>query len=115
MHPPLSRPHPDCQEDIQKLNVCHSNWRKFLGECNDIKASLDACLKEEKKALLRDLNKNWAQVRQREEDAIADALGRKDSFQDYLAKDPEYLAAKKRSESESQNAYQKNSTGGHFT
>jgi COX assembly mitochondrial protein 2 len=113
MHPPLNRPHPDCKEEINKLSQCHGNWRKFIGACNDIKYSLDACLKEEKKNLLKDLNKNWAEIRQREEDAIAAALGRNDNFQDFLAKDSEYLAAMKKSQASEPKIYQKNSTGGH--
>jgi len=63
--------------------------------------------------LLKDLNKNFEKVRQREEDAIADALGRTDSFQEFLAKDPEFLAAMRKSQFRNQDAYQKNSTGGH--
>ena len=52
MHPPLFRPHPQCQEEIKALLDCHKNnpWRKFIGECNDIKVQLDQCFRAEKEA-----------------------------------------------------------------
>ena len=50
MHPPLDRPHPDCQALIVALNDCHDNnvYAKFWGACNDPKASMDRCFREEK-------------------------------------------------------------------
>ncbi|DAZ97211.1 TPA: hypothetical protein N0F65_003842 [Lagenidium giganteum] len=50
MHPPLERPHPDCQEVIHALYECHEEnpWGKFMGACNDQKRNLDMCLKKEK-------------------------------------------------------------------
>lgn len=50
MHPPLHRPHPECQEVVELLVKCHENMKlmKFFGACNDIKAELDLCFKKEK-------------------------------------------------------------------
>lgn len=50
MHPPLDRPHPECQLEIKALLDCHTEhpYMKFLGKCNDQKAKLDACFKLEK-------------------------------------------------------------------
>lgn len=53
MHPPLHRPHPDCQDIITKLIACHEENKvsKFFGVCNDVKAELvfqngERCCKE---------------------------------------------------------------------
>ena len=50
MHPPLDRPHPECQEAIKALTSCHDThpYSKFVGVCNQYKAALDICLKAEK-------------------------------------------------------------------
>ena len=50
MHPPLFRPHPNCEDIVKALVACHeeNKWGKFLGSCNDVKAQLDACFKSEK-------------------------------------------------------------------
>jgi len=50
MHPPLSRPHPNCQEVIVALRLCHEENKifKFFGVCNAQKTALDACFKQEK-------------------------------------------------------------------
>ena len=50
MHPPLHRPHPDCQEVVSKLLQCHEDnpFGKFLGACNEHKYALDRCFKAEK-------------------------------------------------------------------
>lgn len=50
MHPPLDRPHPDCQEAIQNLKDCHEEHKfaKFFGKCNQFKADLDKCFRQEK-------------------------------------------------------------------
>ena len=57
MHPPLERPHPDCQDAIAALKRCHeeSKWGKWVGACNSIKEELDWCLRKEKEAV-RDAN-----------------------------------------------------------
>ena len=50
MHPPLDRPHPDCQDFVEALNKCHkeNEWKKFMGACNEPKALMDICFREEK-------------------------------------------------------------------
>ena len=50
MHPPLGRPHPDCQAVIDALVACHNNfpYAKFAGKCNDEKAAMDICFRAEK-------------------------------------------------------------------
>mmetsp|Transcript_32963 Transcript_32963/g.55546 ORF Transcript_32963/g.55546 Transcript_32963/m.55546 type:complete len:82 (+) Transcript_32963:100-345(+) len=50
MHPPLFREHPNCKQIVQDLIKCHEDHSigKFFGACNDVKAALDACFKEEK-------------------------------------------------------------------
>ena len=47
MHPPLDRPHPQCQDVIKALQECHEKHSaaKFLGACNDEKAALDKCFR----------------------------------------------------------------------
>ena len=53
MHPPLDRPHPDCQAEIDSLLACHKNFpfTKFMGACNELKTNLDACFKMEKRRM----------------------------------------------------------------
>jgi COX assembly protein 2 len=50
MHPPLFRPHPDCQKFVEELVSCHEtkNIAKWWGGCNDVKAGLDLCFAQEK-------------------------------------------------------------------
>ena len=50
MHPPLSRPHPTCQDVINALQSCHEerSVAKWFGGCNTQKAALDLCFKQEK-------------------------------------------------------------------
>jgi COX assembly protein 2 len=56
MHPPLMRPHPDCQEYIQKLIACHEEhpWAKFFGTCNEVKRDLDQCFRVEKERMRKE-------------------------------------------------------------
>ena len=51
MHPPLSRPHPSCQDVIVALKLCHeeNSFQKFFGVCNVQKKALDVCFLQEKK------------------------------------------------------------------
>lgn len=55
MHPPLFRPHPKCSHLVDKLVACHeeSSIGKFFGACNDYKAMMDKCFKEEKEEMRR--------------------------------------------------------------
>jgi COX assembly protein 2 len=50
MHPPLLRPHPLCQQVVDDMLACHENnpFAKWVGACNDAKAALDVCFKQEK-------------------------------------------------------------------
>lgn len=50
MHPPLDRPHPQCQDVIIALRRCHCEhpYLKFVGYCNEKKYALNRCFKEEK-------------------------------------------------------------------
>ncbi|GMI09124.1 hypothetical protein TrVE_jg12624 [Triparma verrucosa] len=61
MHPPLKRHHPDCQDVIKALQMCHATkpYMKFVGGCNDEKAAIDHCFREEK-ARMRKTNMNRA-------------------------------------------------------
>lgn len=93
MHPPLDRPHPDCQEVIQALQACHADtWKKYTGGCNEIKVSLDQCLKYEKKRLLDEMNKDLPEQRTQQEEVIKKAFGKQLTFQEYLKQDKEFQA-----------------------
>ncbi|CAB9496329.1 Cytochrome c oxidase biogenesis protein Cmc1 like [Seminavis robusta] len=95
MHPPLDRPHPDCQEVIDALNLCHAqNSKVFFWRCNKPKHQLDNCFKLEKQRLLKEATKDFKQTRGKEDGLMMEALGQSMSFQEYLAKDKQYLKAK---------------------
>ncbi|CAM9775818.1 unnamed protein product, partial [Phaeothamnion confervicola] len=54
MHPPLDRPHPLCQKEIEEIIRCHQEhpYAKWWGRCNAAKSALDRCFyleKEEKR------------------------------------------------------------------
>jgi COX assembly protein 2 len=92
MHPPLDRPHPMCQTQINKLKECHAKTSKlkFWG-CNTIKFEMDKCLKQEKLKLVSQLNENFDEKRKREDDAFQDAMGYNQSFEEFLKTDKVYL------------------------
>ena len=94
MHPPLDRPHPDCQTEINNLRHCHDTTSKlkFWG-CNDVKFALDKCLKEEKLRLLEILNQDMVTKRAAEEDVFQMAMGKETSFEEYLNADKDYVKA----------------------
>lgn len=50
MHPPLFRPHPKCEDFVERLVACHDEHKlgKFFGYCNDPKAEMDICFRAEK-------------------------------------------------------------------
>mmetsp|Transcript_28047 Transcript_28047/g.60251 ORF Transcript_28047/g.60251 Transcript_28047/m.60251 type:complete len:120 (+) Transcript_28047:230-589(+) len=91
MHPPLDRPHPDCQTAINDLQNCHATTSKlkFWG-CNEVKFALDRCLKEEKLKLLEVINKDVATRRALEGDVYQKAMGKEVSFEDYLKQDKDF-------------------------
>jgi COX assembly mitochondrial protein 2 len=94
MHPPLDRPHPDCQDVIKALKACHQDgWKKYYGGCNRIKFALDECLRLEKKRLLREINVDLTEQKQSEDAMVQYGFGKKESFADYLAKDKDYQKA----------------------
>lgn len=94
MHPPLDRPHPDCQTQINDLRHCHATTSKlkFWG-CNEVKFALDRCLKEEKLRLLEELNRGAEARRKAEEDAMQAALGKQESWEEYLKRDKDFNKA----------------------
>lgn len=94
MHPPLDRPHPDCEHVVLALKTCHLDWwKKFTGGCNDIKRALDHCFKLEKERILRDLTQDLPQERKQDEDMIKRAFGKRETFQEFLARDKDYQKA----------------------
>ena len=93
MHPPLDRPHPMCQEEIEALRTCHETSSKFkFWACNEIKFSMDRCLKKEKLVLVEQLNVDMDDKRKREDEALQEAMGHNQSFEDFLKTDKTYLA-----------------------
>ena len=100
MHPPLDRPHPMCQDQIEKLRTCHATQSKLkFWACNELKFALDKCFKMEKQELLQQINSDYDEKRKQEDDALRDAIGHEQSFEDFLKTDKIYLkemeAAKK--------------------
>ena len=118
MHPPLDRPHPDCQEAIQELRHCHatnSKWKFWA--CNEIKFQLDKCFREEKQRMLKQMNANFEQYRREEDEQFAACRPTGGSgnsngtmtYQDFLANDPTYQRelqeAKRQKENKSGNSW----------
>ena len=94
MHPPLDRPHPDCEDVIQALKTCHlDTWKKYTGGCNSIKRALDNCFKLEKERLFKDLTKDLPAERKQAEDVVKEAFGKRETFQEFLARDKDYQKA----------------------
>ena len=94
MHPPLDRPHPDCQTEINNLHHCHATKPRWkFWSCNEIKFALDNCLKQEKLRLLEEMNKDYEAKRAAEEDVYQMALGKEMSFEEYLKKDKDFNKA----------------------
>jgi COX assembly protein 2 len=91
MHPPLDRPHPDCNDVIQELRECHeSSLRKYTGQCNQVKYRLDRCLKAEKRRIQDELNRELPDRQRRQEEIIKRAFGKDITFSEYLQKDEDY-------------------------
>lgn len=94
MHPPLDRPHPDCQSEINALQVCHATKPKWkIWGCNEVKFALDRCLKEEKERLLVVMNRDYVAKRAAEEDEYQKAMGKDLSFEEYLKQDKDWNKA----------------------
>jgi COX assembly mitochondrial protein 2 len=113
MHPPLDRPHPLCQAEIDALKECHASQSKLkFWQCNDLKFALDKCFKAEKQELLKTLNADYEEKRKREDDALQEAIGHKQSFEDFLKTDPTYLREKQEAQSTNTNGkFSKKSQG----
>lgn len=112
MHPPLDRPHPECQEEIRALQECQAT-RKFwnVWACNDFKYALDKCFRREKMNHLKEMNADMHQDRQQEEEAWQDATNQKMSFEEYLRQDKAYQKEIQKDSNPSN--YQTKSTGAH--
>jgi COX assembly mitochondrial protein 2 len=85
MHPPLDRPHPDCQNEIKSLRRCHATrplWK--IWACNDIKQALDVCFRLEKEKMLAERRKALLTTREADEAIIVEAMGKNMSFEDFL-------------------------------
>lgn len=92
MHPPLDRPHPMCQEEIKALRECHATSSKLkFWACNEAKFAVDRCFKLEKQELLKKLNADFDEKRKLEDEALRDAFGHSQSFEEYLKTDKTYL------------------------
>lgn len=102
MHPPLDRPHPMCQNEINAFKECHAtkSTLKFWA-CNEVKNAMDHCLKKEKLTLLDQLNVDMDEKRKREDEAFQDAMGHNQSFEEYLKTDKTYLRELKKAKEES--------------
>ena len=91
MHPPLDRPHPDCQMAIASLRNCQKTrpiWKAWA--CNDLKFQLDHCFRKEKERMLVELNKDLGARRAEEEAQAAISTGTNMTFEEYLKKDKKY-------------------------
>ena len=100
MHPPLDRPHPDCQGVIDALKKCHNeNSKVFFWRCNKAKYALDNCFKLEKQRMLKEMTKDFEQSRSKEDSLLKEALGQSMSFQEYLEKDKNYAKVRKENSS----------------
>ena len=84
MHPPLDRPHPRCQDEINGLRECHATGNKLkFWACNEVKAKLDKCFREEKEEMLRKMNANLDEKKKEEHAQAALAFGKTETFQEY--------------------------------
>ncbi|KAL7546546.1 hypothetical protein ACHAWF_009875 [Thalassiosira exigua] len=94
MHPPLDRPHPDCQREIDDLRHCHATTSKlkFWG-CNEVKYALDRCFKEEKRRQREVIFKDAEAKRAAEERAYQAATGKQLTFEEYLKQDKDWNKA----------------------
>ena len=76
MHPPLKREHPECEDVVRALMICHRDkpYMKFIGGCNSEKAALDMCFRKEKENTrsgnmrkARDWQKKYADAKAKQE------------------------------------------------
>jgi len=92
MHPPLDRPHPLCQEQIDALKYCHATSSKLkFWACNEVKFAVDRCFKLEKQQLVKNMNTDYELKRKQEDDALRSAIGHTQTFEEFLKTDKTYL------------------------
>ncbi len=90
-----------CQEEIEALRICHKTSSKLkFWACNEIKFAMDRCLKKEKLALVEQLNVDMDEKRKREDEALQEAMGRDQSFEEFLKTDKVYLAELRRAKAQ---------------
>ena len=92
MHPPLDRPHPECQQEIDGLRHCHATASKLrFWACNEVKSKLDKCFRDEKSKMLNEMNKDLEEKRREEYEQAALAFNKTGvTFRDFLENDPTY-------------------------
>jgi len=91
MHPPLERPHPDCQIEIDSLRHCQKNRPTLqVWACNELKYRMDQCFRAEKEAMLKEMDKDIVSRRAEEEAQAAMSTGTNMTFEQYLARDKAY-------------------------
>lgn len=61
---------------------------------------MDRCLKKEKLALVEQLNVDMDEKRKREDEALQEAMGRDQSFEEFLKTDKVYLAELRRAKAQ---------------
>mmetsp|Transcript_20102 Transcript_20102/g.35730 ORF Transcript_20102/g.35730 Transcript_20102/m.35730 type:complete len:85 (-) Transcript_20102:294-548(-) len=73
MHPPLHRPHPQCQAVVAALTECHESnpFAKYMGACNDAKVALDQCFRAEKEVKRKANADKARESRKRFEERVA--------------------------------------------
>ena len=66
---------------------------------------MDKCFKQEKQELLVKMNSDFDEKRKREDDALRDAMGKSETFEDYLKTDKTYLKEMERAKKENKGGY----------
>eukprot|EP00553_Chaetoceros_curvisetus_P002000 CAMPEP_0204622878 /NCGR_PEP_ID=MMETSP0717-20131115/8598_1 /ASSEMBLY_ACC=CAM_ASM_000666 /TAXON_ID=230516 /ORGANISM="Chaetoceros curvisetus" /LENGTH=102 /DNA_ID=CAMNT_0051637755 /DNA_START=104 /DNA_END=412 /DNA_ORIENTATION=- len=81
-----------CQDQIEALKECHATTSKVrFWACNELKFAMDRCFKMEKQELLKRINADAEEKRKREDEALREAMGRKETFEEFLMNDKTYL------------------------
>jgi len=75
MHPPLDRPHPECEDVIAAYKKCHRTHSKFLfWKCDEAKRELDRCFKKEKENRVNEMMKESEELRKEEEKFMGQSM-----------------------------------------
>jgi len=89
-----------CRNEIAALKECHASTSKLkFWACNEVKFAMDRCLKKEKLALLEKLNSDMDEKRKQEDEALQEAMGHTQSFEEFLKTDKTYLNEMKKAKS----------------